>query len=257
MMILLIFLSQFLYSEVGIVNRVIGEDAVIVRENGNQIISEGTLLEEGDEIQTNNSTILFQIYPATQVTLSKESYFLVDEHDFEISENKENSKLIVTFLKGKLKILVDKLSESDTTEQIINTKSASFAVRGTEFEILEDDEGTSIDVNEGKVEARTELERIDLFKEESVRVQRGSKGRLRERVLRGRKFSKERWSFGFIDRNRVKERWKSRRFELREKFKKNDRGERLKKREERQKRRERPKDRNRDSIRERRRNRDN
>ncbi|MFA6237948.1 MAG: FecR domain-containing protein [Bacteriovorax sp.] len=234
---LLIF-SHSLMAEVGIITKVIGGDAVIFRDDKTILVYQNTELEEGDRIETNNSVVLLQVYPGTQINLSAKSDFTIIEHDVEFEGVNEDSAITFGFLRGKLKILVDKLLDSDSTSQTIKTKTVALAVRGTEFEVEENDEGTSVDVTEGKVAAMTDEDTVELKKDESIQVLQNGAGRLAGKIKRNNKLIKHKWQVSFQDKEKIKGHWRERRKEQRDKVFRTDPATRSRLKEEKLKRRE-------------------
>lgn len=230
--IVMLSIPALLRAEVGVVTRVVGPDAKIIREGSSLPVFQNTQLEEGDRIETNNSVVLLQVYPSTQINLSENSVFVIEEHDVEFEGNNETSDIIMGFLKGKLKILVKKLRDEDVTSQTLKTNMVSLAVRGTEFEVEESDEGTNVDVIEGSVAAVSETESVELNKDVSIEIKKKGQFRLAQGLRKGRKLIKQEWRLNFNDNEQARQRWRERRTDIRHKYFKVDPVIRLQRREE-------------------------
>lgn len=214
--IALVLFSSVALAEIGVVNRIIGTDALVIRENQNLPVVREMELEEGDRIETNNSVVLLHLYPGTQINLSEHSVFSIEEHEVELDQKNETSSIVMNFLKGKLRILVEKLNSEDSTSQIIKTNSVALGVRGTQFEVEATENETAVDVTEGKVEATTNGDSVLLKKDESLQIPIGTTGassatHLAQKIHKGQKYINHTWSFQFEDSEKIRQKWKERR----------------------------------------------
>lgn len=210
--LLVLLFSTTLLAEVGTVSRVIGTDAFILRDENKLPVHQGMDLDEGDRIETNSSVVLLHLYPGTQVNLSEKSIFVIEEHEVDLEQSQnESSSIFMRFLKGKLKILVEKLRSDDTTSQTIQTKSVALAVRGTQFEVEENTDGTNVDVTEGVVAATTKTDSVDLKKDDSIQINRQGTQRLKDAMRKRAKFINYNWQFPFDDSEKIRQHWRERR----------------------------------------------
>lgn len=155
--------SLISFADVGEIIKIIGSSATVKRSSQDQILQLADKLQIDDTINSNDAIIQLLIYPSTQITLSKNSILEISDSMVAEVENSEKSFSIFNFLKGRIRVLVDKLSDSQENDQVFQSSGTAFAIRGTEFELDADEEHSAIQVYEGTVEA-TDLEDQNSFK---------------------------------------------------------------------------------------------
>lgn len=203
--------TNFIFAESGKVLKVInGKDAYVLRKSEKIPLATDLLLETGDHILTKDAYAVVQIYPATQLSLSKNSEFTLSE--YQIIENQQivNSFSVIDFMRGLIRVQVFRDKDLEV-EQKIQTKDVSFAVRGTEFEIsLEDDKSVELDVFEGEVAVSSP--HIHSFVPEIVKTNEGFRfDRVKTAFVR-RKFSPRFKNHpGFEKSAELLKKWKERR----------------------------------------------
>lgn len=207
---LLILLALFSFNasaEIGKVLKLSSEGAYLIRNNEKINLSVDQNLELGDEIHSARALVVLYLYPATQISLNGESQIILTESVITEEGKTEQSSSIVDFIKGMLRAEVTK-GDQQNIDQKIKTKTAAFAVRGTEFEvsILENDD-VDLDVIEGVVEASSPL--VNSFVPEYVKANEGLRLSRKEKKFSRRKFAlKFKKHPGFEKSDRIKARWK-------------------------------------------------
>jgi hypothetical protein len=146
------FFSLHLFSaSIGEVSFIRGQNAKVIRENNTIDLVEGQALEKKDKIVSNDAVIQIVLFPSTQINIGKKSEINLSE--YEIDSQKKESKSIIEFIKGELRVLVRKMSGDEKVDQTYRTDLVDFGVRGTEFSLQSSPESSEIEVNEGEVEA--------------------------------------------------------------------------------------------------------
>lgn len=201
------------YAEVGKVSKVLGAgDAFIVRGQQKVTLSIDANLEEGDEVHSRDSVLVLLIYPATQLSISKQTQVTLTKSLIEGDGEKEKSFSIINFVKGIIRLQVTK-DENLQVEQQVVADGVAFAVRGTEFEVSLDGEDYDLDVVEGEVEVSSPY--VQTFVPEIVKANEGFRFNKKARKFQRRKF---RMKFkdhpGFARKEEVREKWKLKRMEM-------------------------------------------
>lgn len=196
------------WAEVGKVSKVLGEtDSYLVRGTENIKLAADVELELGDVIHSQNSYVVVVLYPATQMSLAKNSEIKISQHMIEENNDLEKTTSVIDFIKGIIRLQVTK----DTNQEInqkVQANGVAFGVRGTEFEVsLEDNQDVDLDVFEGEVEAMSPD--IHTFVPEIVKANEGFRFEKRKKAFSKRRFApKFRNHPGFQDRKLLKQQWR-------------------------------------------------
>jgi hypothetical protein len=189
MPILFIFLFLFPFlvqAEIGKVTKLVGDnDAYLERNTQKMKLIVDLDLEEGDEIFSKNTVVVTQIYPASQISLAKNSHVkLTLNQSKEINGLEENTSL-VEFVSGIFRMQVNK-DDDLKVDQKISAKGVIFGVRGTEFEISDSSDEIDLDVIEGEVEVSSPD--VQTFVPELVKANQGFRFNRREKKFSRRQF---------------------------------------------------------------------
>ncbi len=158
-------------AEVGKVNSIAGTNTAFILRNSNKINAVNDFpLEIGDEIHSSDSVVQIYIYPSTQISLSKNTQIKITDSLIEETDEKERAFSVIEFLKGAVRILVTKEADQEI-DQRVKAVSVAFAVRGTEFEVSNENDDIDLDVIEGEVEASSPD--IQTFVPEIIKAQEG------------------------------------------------------------------------------------
>lgn len=158
---LLILISSFsIQAKVGKILKFNGKnDSFVLRKEKKIKLGTELLLEENDQIYSNNSQILIAIYPRTQLILDKNSSL--------------NLSTDIDFRKGRMKVRVESTTKESGAQKILADQIA-FASSSAEFEISY---GTKQDIDLfveiGEVEASSPL--VQTFVPEIIKKKEGFK----------------------------------------------------------------------------------
>lgn len=184
--LILSLISTTLLAESGKVLKTVGADTLIKRKGVESVLQMDHILEQGDEIITGKGSALLLLYPATQISLSPDTHITISEHSIDQMEVKERAVSVIGFLKGFIKVLVSKDSDQEV-DQRYDAKDVSFGVRGTEFELSENDEGVDLDVSEGVIEVSSP--HVQSFVPEIVKANEGLQFSKKRKNFLRRKFA--------------------------------------------------------------------
>lgn len=208
--LILFFLSSSIFGadEIGRVEKVSGGDAYLTRDGKRILLEPGLALELNDVVASETSFILLHIFPGTQISAPKGTEIKLSDFYLEDS-GKEKSLSVIDLLKGLVRVLVTKEKGQDI-EQRVQTQSASFAVRGTEFEVsITPDNDVDLDVIEGQVDASSPY--IQSFVPEIVKASEGLRFSIRQKNFQRRKLLlKFKDHPGFLKREQIIKKWKAR-----------------------------------------------
>jgi hypothetical protein len=166
---------------VGEVSKLIGTGAKVNRSGDIQVLIEGQTLELGDRVMSNEAIVQLILFPGTQMNLSKNTELIISEHLLESSQ----SKSIIEFIKGELRVLVKKFQPEEKVEQTYRTGLVDFGVRGTEFILSDSNEASDIEVVEGEVQATERDSNRILGSVKANERFKYLKAKIKERWIRG------------------------------------------------------------------------
>lgn len=209
--LLVLLYSLTCLADIGKIINIIGSGVKVYR--GADILSpqNETELQIDDKIESNEAIVQFLIYPSTQITISKNSVFEITDNEVAEIENSEKVFSIFNFLKGRMRVLVDKLSETQENDQVFQSAGTAFAIRGTEFELEVDDveESTDIQVYEGTVEAKDLSDQDD---KNTLQITKNEAFKRKRHAKWGRRNFKELKDLPpFERREKLKELWQKKR----------------------------------------------
>lgn len=202
-----LIMSNVAFAEVGKVLKVVETGAYLTRGSQKIVLIPDLSLELGDTISSGESYVVFQLYPETQMSMAKNSELKISEHTIQEVAGIEKTWSVVDFLKGIVRTQVYRDSDQEV-EQQVRTEGASFAVRGTEFEIsIEDNKDIDLDVFEGEVAASSPY--IQSFVPEIVKANEGFRFERKKKAWSKRRFApKFRNHPGFEDPKKLLKKWK-------------------------------------------------
>lgn len=204
-----ILLVSSSYGEVGKVSKVIGtNDAYIIRQSAKLSINPDFLIEEGDEVFSQDSVVVIHLYPQSQMSLSKNTHIKITKNLVEGSGEKEKAFSIIDYVKGIIRLQVTKDANQEI-EQTVQADGVAFAVRGTEFEVSKEGEDFDLDVVEGEVEVSSPF--VQTFVPEIVKANEGFRFNKKHRKFQRRKFRMKLKQTGFSSRSELREQWKQKR----------------------------------------------
>jgi hypothetical protein len=213
--LILFLLVNTAWAEVGKITKILGDqDAYLVRGSENIKLAPEASLELGDIIHSQNAYIVIHLYPATQMSLAKNSEIKISEHMIEENADVEKTTSVIDFIKGIVRLQVTKDANQEI-DQKVQANGVAFGVRGTEFEVsLEDNQDVDLDVFEGEVQASSPY--IHSFVPEIVKANEGFRFERKKKAFSKRRFApKFRNHPGFKEKSEIKKQWR----EIREKRK--------------------------------------
>ena len=95
-----------------------------------------------DNVQTSNGRLGITFLDDSQVRLTEHSELIIDEFIYDPDPSK--SKMALQFASGTARFITGKLATIDKENIIINTPSATIAIRGTDFTVTVDELGRSL-----------------------------------------------------------------------------------------------------------------
>jgi hypothetical protein len=204
------------FAEVGKVSKIIGSgDAYIFRNQQKMLLAQDTLLEQGDELFTMDSVVVVYLYPTTQMSLSKNTQIKITESLIDIEGEKDKSFSVINFIKGLVRLQVTK-DENLEIDQKVVADGVAFGVRGTEFEVSKEGEDFDLDVIEGEVEVSSPF--VQTFVPEIVKANEGFRFNKKAKNFQRRKFfAKFKNHPEFANKKEMREKWKQKRMEKRQK----------------------------------------
>jgi hypothetical protein len=110
-------------------------------------VEEGQLFAQGDHLRTaDDSTVHLVLADGSSVALAPNSEITLDK----LSAGGEGSVTLLTLARGLLNTMVEKLKSGSSFE--VQTPSAVAAVKGTDFEVSENNGESAVTVNDGVVQ---------------------------------------------------------------------------------------------------------
>jgi hypothetical protein len=202
-----LFLSTSVFAEVGKFLKIEGErDAQILRASGNVVPVIDGDIEEGDEIVTNNSIVVFYLYPSTQILLNKNSKIQITQALIEESTVGEENTSVIKLIKGIIRLQINK-DVNQKINQEVNVGVVSFGVRGTDFEVNAEAEDIDLDVFEGEVTVNSP--HVQTFVPEVVKANEGFRyGRKKKEFIRRKFQPRLKNNPGFLAKENLRGRWK-------------------------------------------------
>jgi hypothetical protein len=162
------FYLDAVYADMGKIVR-LGDksEAHLERSRQKIVLQPGTRIKHGDKIFSSSSDVLLLIYPATQLSLTKQSQLII----------KNNSLLVVQKGGGRFK----------SKEQLnIKTTDVAFSTHGTEFEVVLAKSFVDLDVLSGMVEVTSP--HVHTFVPEIVKANEGFRFDRKKRQFIRREF---------------------------------------------------------------------
>ncbi len=201
---ILLFSISLAHAQVGEILSIKGtQDAWISRSGTKVVLTEGSTLETGDSIHTENSHVTFILYPKIQMSLVKGTELNITRHMIEESTSEKSTSLI-ELIKGLIRVQVTR----DGTEEVdhkIDARGVTFSVRGTEFEVSSTEDDAELDVFEGEVEVSSPY--VQTFVPEIVKPNQGFRFERKERKFARRALKERNREARFIRKEEMRQRW--------------------------------------------------
>ncbi|WPU65162.1 hypothetical protein [Peredibacter starrii] len=146
-------------------------EAHIIRNKSKIELKSDSKLEVGDVVVAGNSNLLLQLYPETQVILTKSSELLIEQSDLEVTKKEERAFSVLKLQKGSFKAHTPS-RKTQVIEQRWETEGASAAATQGEFEMaLSDSKNVDVDVFQGQLIVSSPF--IQSFVPEVVKAKEG------------------------------------------------------------------------------------
>lgn len=205
--ILLLFLVMTqAHADVGKILKVLGaRDSYLLRNKMKFSLSEEAPLQEGDEIFTENSHIVLQLFPSSQLSLPKGTQIILSQALLKEGEKQLQSESVIDLVKGLVRVQVLK-EEEVNIEQKVQAPGVAFGVRGTDFEVAINDGEVLLDVYEGEVEVTSP--HVHTFVPYFVNSQEGFQFSRRNPAFAKKAFRPRMKEAGFVPAEEVRSRWK-------------------------------------------------
>ena len=199
-------------AEVGKISKTLGTgNAYLMRGKDKISLVQDSLIEQGDEIFTQDCVLQLHLYPTTQINLAKNSHIKITESLIEGEGSKEKSTSVIGFIKGLIRLQVTKDENLEINQKVV-AEGVIFGVRGTEFEVSNENDDFELDVVEGEVEVSSPY--VQTFVPEMVKANEGFRFNKKARKFERRKF---RMKFannpGFSKREDIRKMWQQKRAE--------------------------------------------
>lgn len=203
----LIVFSPFCLGSVGEVLALKGgTNASLYRSGTRTALDVGSELEIGDTLRSDDSHVVFMIYPKIQMSLSRGSEMKITSHLVD-SANTEKSSSLIELIKGIIRVQVIR-DEGEQVEHKIDAGGVSFAVRGTEFEVTSTEDDAELDVIEGEVEVSSPY--VQTFVPEIVKGNEGFRYSKRAKKFERRARRKQLRESYLLDKQTIRERARKR-----------------------------------------------
>lgn len=208
---LILFLSLLwinaVMADAGRISKVIGKDAYLLRNDQKILLSPEITLRAGDHIFSEDSYVVIQIYPLSQMSLSRLTQIKISEHVISGKESSEKTSSITEFISGMIRMKVSNEKRQEVDHKI-TTEVVSFAISGTEFEVSSKNKDIDIDVIEGVVSASSPF--IHSFVPEIIKANEGLRFDYKKKDFIKRKFElKFQDHPGFESHKDVSKKWKN------------------------------------------------
>lgn len=189
-----------------------GTDAYLSRNGEKHALAEGFSIQVGDIIRSENSLVVFLLFPKIQMSLVKGTEILITSHLVEEAGEGDKTFSLVDLVKGLIRIQVTR-DQDDQVEQKVNARDVSFAVRGTEYEVSSTDSDAELDVFEGEVEVSSPF--VQTLVPEIVKPKQGFRFERKNRQFVRRALKERNREARFLKKDELKSRWLKRRTEKR------------------------------------------
>ncbi len=208
LLFLTILFSTTAFGQAGKVTKVLGDqDAYLTRGSETLKLTPEMNLELNDVLHSVNSYVVIHIFPGTQMSLAKNSEVKISESLIEENNEIEKATSVIDFIKGIIRLQVTKDTNQEL-EQKVKANNVAFGVRGTEFEVSqEENQDIDLDVFEGEVEVTSPD--VHTFVPEIVKANEGFRFERKKKAFSKRRFApKFRNHPGFMERKELKSKWR-------------------------------------------------
>ncbi len=203
-LIFILFATSTAIAGIGEVLSLRGSQDAWLSRNGAKInLTDGTQLEVGDTIHSENAHVTFLLYPKIQMSLVKGTDIIISQHLVEGSSDKTTS--LIDLIKGLIRIQVTR-DGTEEVDQKVDAKGVTFAVRGTEYEVSSTNEDAELDVFEGEVEVSSPY--VQTFVPEIVKPNQGFRFDKKQRSFARRAMKERNREARFLRREELRQRWK-------------------------------------------------
>jgi hypothetical protein len=128
-------------NSIGSVSAFTGTSAVVRKDQ--KLSTQSRLpIQQMDNVQTGNGRVEITFVDNSNVKVTEHSKLVID--DFVFSGNPNTSKMALNFASGTIRFTTGQLGKINKQNIVLNTPSATIAVRGTDFATTVDDFGKSL-----------------------------------------------------------------------------------------------------------------
>ncbi len=181
-----LFACSLAHAEIGKVTKLIGaQDAYLIRAEKKIILTPDMSLDEGDELFSQGSVVLTEIFPASQMSLAKNSRVKLVLNQSKEENGVEENTAVIDFVTGMIRMQINK-DKDLKVDQKISARDVVIGVRGTEFEVSETEADVDLDVVEGEVEVSSPY--VQTFVPEIVKANEGFRFNRRAHQFSRRQF---------------------------------------------------------------------
>jgi len=128
----------------------IGDVAAVNKAGESRPVAKGTVIEEGETINTNNGRTQLRFTDGAYVSLQPRSEFRIDQYRYE-GKRDGSERTFISLLKGGLRTITGFVGRTNRKNYQVSTTMATIGIRGTEYTIQY---GASISgtVSEGEID---------------------------------------------------------------------------------------------------------
>lgn len=195
------------FAEVGRVVKISDHsDAYLVRNKSKVKLELNTSIETGDEIISENSSVILQLYPETQVNLAKQSQLKIEQADLEVNKNQEKAFSVLKLSKGMVRTIIP-MVKKQVLEQRWETEGMSGMITQGEFELsLQENKNSELEVFDSQVAVSSPF--IQSFVPEIVKANEGFTFNWKDKGFSRRKIAPKFTDHtSFLDVKVIKKNW--------------------------------------------------
>jgi hypothetical protein len=141
-LLLLWLLATVAYADIGSVVELSGS-AVIKRGKQTITVTQGSLIETDDKVETKNGIVNIRFKDNTTVKVTENSTLIIDDFVYD-PKNSQGGKLSLKAASGTVRYVSGNIAHNNPNSVKINTPTATITVRGTDFVMAVDETGKSM-----------------------------------------------------------------------------------------------------------------
>src|SRR5882672_9860199 len=131
----------------------IGDVAAVNKAGQSRTVAKGTVIEEGETINTNNGRTQLRFTDGAYVSLQPQSEFRIDQYRYEGKQD-GSERTYISLLKGGLRTITGLVGRTNKKNYQVTTTVATIGIRGTEYTIAYTNSITG-SVGEGEIDVCT------------------------------------------------------------------------------------------------------